>query len=75
VVTPKAKLGTWKPQTRLSIQQLPSLDAQIVEQQEERLDKPKNKSLSPRKAGKFTFNFFYLRILYVFSVVVSVVLL
>ena len=42
--TPKAKLGLWKQQTRLSIQQSLSSDAQIVEPQEEKQDNPRDKS-------------------------------
>ncbi len=40
--TPKAKLGLSKRQTKLSIQQLPFLDAQNVKPREENLDKPNN---------------------------------
>jgi len=45
---------------RQSIQQSLSLDAQIVELQEERPDDPNDKMLFQRKYIIFTFNFFYL---------------
>jgi DNA-directed RNA polymerase subunit M/transcription elongation factor TFIIS len=53
-----------KSQTRRSIQQLPSSDVQIVEQQEERLDEPNRKALSSRKSGLNTMSF-YNSVLYV----------